>query len=76
MFQRFIALARNAFLETIRQPIFGVILFVTALLMVFNVSLAAFTLDDDDDFANDFVAFRSGDDADVASRPQLVVTYQ
>ena len=35
-----------------------------------------FTLDDDDDFANDFVAFRSGDDADVASRPQLVVTYR
>lgn len=48
MWQRFLALAYNAFVETIRQPIYGVILLATALLMIFNVSLAAFTLDDDD----------------------------
>ncbi len=48
MFQRFLALASNAFVETIRQPIYGVILLATALLMIFNVSLAAFTLEDDD----------------------------
>ena len=41
------SIAKNTFLETIRQPIYGVILLATALLMVFNVSLAAFTLDDD-----------------------------
>ena len=48
MVQKFLALASNAFVETIRQPIYGVILLVTALLAVFNVALAAFTLDDDD----------------------------
>lgn len=48
MFQRFYALALNCFVETIRQPIYGVILFATAILMVLNVSLAAFTLENDD----------------------------
>ena len=48
MFQRFQTLAANTFLETIRQPIYGVILLVTAMLMVLNVSLAGFTLEDDD----------------------------
>lgn len=48
MFQRFATIASSTVVETIRQPIFGVLLFATALLMVFNVSLAAFTLDDDD----------------------------
>jgi ABC-2 type transport system permease protein len=47
MFQRFFTVARNTFFETIRQPIFGVILLTTAGLLVLNVSLAAFTLDDD-----------------------------
>lgn len=36
----------------------------------------AFSLDDDDDGTADFVAFQSGDDADAASRPQLIVVYQ
>jgi ABC-type transport system involved in multi-copper enzyme maturation permease subunit len=48
MLQRFQALALNTFLETIRQPIYGVILLATAFLMILNVSLAGFTLDDDD----------------------------
>jgi len=47
MFQRFYTLALNTFVETIRQPIYGVILLATAMLMVLNVSLAAFTLGDD-----------------------------
>lgn len=47
MFQRFYTIALTTFVETIRQPIFGVILLATALLLVLNVSLAAFTLDDD-----------------------------
>jgi len=42
-----LAIACNAFLESIRQPIFAVILLVGMLAMVFNVSLAAFTFEDD-----------------------------
>ncbi len=48
MLTRFFAIAANAFVETIRQPIYGVILLVTALLFILNVGLAAFTLEDDD----------------------------
>ncbi|MGD2108129.1 MAG: hypothetical protein PVI86_01930 [Phycisphaerae bacterium] len=48
MFQRFYTIALNTFVETIRQPIFGVILLATAILLILNVSLAAFTLEDDD----------------------------
>jgi len=48
MIQRFYALAANTFVETIRQPIYGVILLTTAGLLILNVSLAGFTLDDDD----------------------------
>ena len=48
MFQRFYAVAINTFVETVRQPIYGVILLTTAVLLTMNVSLAAFTLDDDD----------------------------
>jgi len=48
MLQRFYTLALNTFVETIRQPIYGVILLATAVLLVLNVSLAAFTLEDDD----------------------------
>lgn len=48
MFHRLYAVAQNTFVETIRQPIFGVILLTTALMLVLNVSLAAFTLGDDD----------------------------
>lgn len=48
MFQPFYTVALNTFVETIRQPIYAVILLVTAILLILNVSLAAFTLDDDD----------------------------
>ena len=48
MFQRCYTIALNTFTETIRQPIFGVMLLVTAGMLVLNVSLAAFTLSDDD----------------------------
>jgi len=47
MFQRFYTLALNSFVETLRQPIYGVILCVTAIMMVLNVSLAGFTLEND-----------------------------
>ncbi len=44
---RFYTIAANTFIETLRQPVFGVILMLTAALLILNVSLAAFTLDDD-----------------------------
>ena len=47
MFQRIYTLALNSFVETIRQPLYGVILIATAALLVLNVSLAAFTLEND-----------------------------
>ena len=48
MLQRFLTIAHSTFVETVRQPIYGVLLFVTALLSILNVSLAGFTLGDDD----------------------------
>ena len=48
MLGKLFAIAANTFVETIRQPVFGVVLVATLLLMVLNVGLAAFTLDDDD----------------------------
>ncbi|MHC5108522.1 MAG: hypothetical protein ACYTHJ_01430 [Planctomycetota bacterium] len=48
MWQRFFSIARNTFTETIRQPIYGVILIVTTMMLILNVSLAGFTFDDDD----------------------------
>lgn len=42
-----LTIARNAFLESIRQPVFSVLVLVGMLALVLNVSLAAFTLDDD-----------------------------
>jgi len=48
MFQRLYTVALNTLVETIRQPLYGVILLATTILLVLNVSLAGFTLDDDD----------------------------
>jgi hypothetical protein len=45
---RLVAIAANTFLETIRQPIYAVVLVATLFLMIMNVGLAAFTLEDDD----------------------------
>ena len=43
-----LAIARNAFLESIRQPIFAVVLLAGALALVLNANLAAYTFEDDD----------------------------
>lgn len=43
----------NSFTETIRQPIYGVILGVTSLMLVLNLSLAAYSMDDDNKFLKD-----------------------
>ncbi len=48
MLTKLFAIAANTFVETIRQPIYGVVVGTTLLLMILNVGLAAFTLDDDD----------------------------
>src|SRR3972149_2942165 len=48
MLPRFYALPLNPFVETLPQPIYGVILLATAGMLILNVSLAGFTLDDDD----------------------------
>jgi ABC-2 type transport system permease protein len=43
-----LTIARNGFIESIRQPVFVVLLVVGILALVLNVNLAAFTLEDDD----------------------------
>ena len=48
MFVKLFTLARSTFFEVIRQPLYGVLLLLTAGLMILNVSLAAFTMEDDD----------------------------
>jgi len=48
MLHRLYTIALTTFIETVRQPIYGVILLATAALLVLNVSLAGFTLEDDD----------------------------
>jgi len=53
MWTRLASVAGNCFTETIRQPIYGVILFVTAFLLVFNVAISAYTLDDDNKLLKD-----------------------
>lgn len=42
-----LTIARNAFLESIRQPVFTALLITGILALVLNVNLAAFTLEDD-----------------------------
>lgn len=47
MISKIYSIAWNTFLETIRQPIYGVILLATSFLLVMNLGLAMFTLEDD-----------------------------
>lgn len=47
MIQQLLSISRNAFTESIRQPIFVVLVLVTLLALVLNPSLANYTLDDD-----------------------------
>lgn len=42
-----LAIAKNALLESIRQPVFVVLLVAGSLALILNVNLAAFTLEDD-----------------------------
>ena len=42
-----VTIARNTFTESIRQPIFAVVLLVAGLALSLNPSLSAYTLEDD-----------------------------
>lgn len=53
MITKLLAIAGNTFLETIRQPIYGIVVILTCFLMILNCSLAAYTLSDDNLFLND-----------------------
>jgi ABC-2 type transport system permease protein len=54
MFTKFLAIARNTFTETIRQPVYGLILLVIAGMLYFCIALAAFTMDDDNKLLREF----------------------
>lgn len=45
MLTKFASIVRTTFLETIRQPIFGVLMWVAVALLLLNPSIAAFSLD-------------------------------
>jgi len=47
------AVARTTFTETVRQPIYAVIVGLTWLMLVMNVALSAFSLDDDNKLLQD-----------------------
>jgi len=48
-----LALVSNTFTETLRQPVYGVIIGGTILLLVFSPSLVMFTMDDDNQLLRD-----------------------
>ena len=47
MIQQIITIGRNTFLESIRQPIFMILIMAAGLLLVMNLSVAQYTMDDD-----------------------------
>lgn len=47
MFTRVMAVARTTFIESIRQPIYAVVVFMTWLMLLLNLNLSAFSLEDD-----------------------------
>ena len=44
MFRRIFSISKNTFTETIRQPVFGIILFLSAVLIAFSPAFTMFTL--------------------------------
>lgn len=47
MFQQIFTIARNTFIESIRQPVFAVLILGATLLLILNPMISAYTLDDD-----------------------------
>lgn len=53
MFSKAWGIITNSFTETIRQPIYGALLLVTAGLLILNVGISGYTLDDDNKLLKD-----------------------
>jgi ABC-type transport system involved in multi-copper enzyme maturation permease subunit len=53
LFSRVFSIAKNTFTEAIRQPVFGVILFLAALLLAFSPSFTMFTIGNSIKFLTD-----------------------
>jgi len=53
MLQQLIAIFKNTFLESIRQPIYLIMIGIGILALVLNLNMSAFTLDDDNKFLID-----------------------
>ncbi len=53
MIPKIIAIAGNTYLETIRQPVYGIVVGLTYAMMMLNMALAAFTLSNDNLFLRD-----------------------
>jgi len=47
MISKLLAVARTTFTETVRQPIYAVVIFLTWLMLVMNVAMSAFSMEDD-----------------------------
>ncbi len=47
MFEQLLTISRNTFTESIRQPVFVVLIFVASLVLLLNPQLAAYTMDND-----------------------------
>lgn len=45
MFEKLLAIARNTFVETVRQPVYGVLMWVAAGLLMISPALSAFSLE-------------------------------
>lgn len=50
MIEQLLAIARNTFVQSIRQPIYFVLLGIGILALILNLNLSAFTMDDDNRF--------------------------
>lgn len=53
MFTKLWGIVVNCLIETIRQPIYGVLILVTIALLVLNLTIAGYTLEDDNKFNKD-----------------------
>ncbi len=53
MLQQLIAIFKNTFLESIRQPIYLIMIGIGVIALVINLNLAAYTMDDDNKFLID-----------------------
>lgn len=47
MFTKLLAISKNTFIETLRQPIFAVILFIAILIFILSPSITMYSIDDD-----------------------------